>query len=77
MYAKNEILDINGKALEIKQHIGKGKGGNSYLAEFENRQVVFKEMHYEPNDTYTFESDKLHSEQRDYKILKKVLLTVA
>ena len=72
MYAKKEILDINGKTLEIKQHIGKGKGGNSYLAKFENRQVVFKEMHYEPNDTYTFESDKLQSELRDYKILKSV-----
>jgi tRNA A-37 threonylcarbamoyl transferase component Bud32 len=72
MYAEKEILDINGKSLEIKQHIGKGKGGNSYLAKFENRQVVFKEMHYEPNDTYTFESDKLQSELRDYKILKSV-----
>ena len=31
--------EILGKTLEIKQHIGKGKGGNSYLAKFENRVV--------------------------------------
>ena len=65
-------IEINGKTLEIVKHIGKGKGGNSYLATYENRQVVYKEMHYEPNDTYTFESNKLQSELRDYKTLKAV-----
>jgi len=70
--SKNEIININGKTLEIINHIGKGKGGKSYLANCENRQVVYKEMHYEPNDTYTFESNKLQSELRDYKTLKSV-----
>ena len=76
MCAKNRIIEINGKPLEIKKHIGKGKGGNSYLADFENRQVVYKEMHYEPNDTYTFESNKLQSELRDYKIMKSVGISI-
>ena len=69
-------ITINEKPLEIIKHIGKGKGGNSYLAKYENRQVVFKEMHYEPNDTYTFESNKLQSELRDYKKLKSVGITM-
>jgi len=68
----NKQVNINGNPLEIIKHIGKGKGGNSYLATYENRHVVYKEMHYEPNDTYTFESNKLQSELRDYKILKSV-----
>jgi len=72
MNGEKSVIEINGKMLEIGKHIGKGKGGNSYLAKFENRQVVYKEMHYEPNDTYTFESNKLQSELRDYKILKSV-----
>lgn len=72
MNSEKDIIKINEKVLEIRKHIGKGKGGNSYLAKFENRQVVYKEMHYEPNDTYTFESNKLQSELRDYKILKSV-----
>jgi len=67
---KGNKIDINGNTLEIVKHIGKGKGGNSYLATYKNRQVVYKEMHYEPNDTYEFESNKLQSELRDYKILK-------
>jgi len=65
-------IECNGKTLEIIKHIGKGKGGNSYLATYEGKNVVFKSMHYEPNDTYTFESNKLQSELRDYKIMKKV-----
>ncbi|MCL2719036.1 MAG: hypothetical protein FWE14_09690 [Lachnospiraceae bacterium] len=72
MNRENSTLLINGKILVIKKHIGKGKGGNSYLAAFGNQSVVYKEMHYEPNDTYTFESNKLKSELRDYKRLKAV-----
>ncbi len=68
--------ECNGMEFEIIKHIGKGKGGNSYLAKHENRNVVFKEMHYEPCDTYTFESNKLKSELRDYKILKRVGITI-
>ena len=69
---KNDKININGKTLEIIEHIGKGKGGNSYLATYDDRNVVYKEMHYEPNDTYTFESNKLQSELRDYETLKSV-----
>lgn len=69
---ENDQISINGKTLEIIEHIGKGKGGNSYLATYDNRKVVYKEMHYEPTDTYTFESNKLQSELRDYEILKAV-----
>jgi tRNA A-37 threonylcarbamoyl transferase component Bud32 len=65
MDAKKIKIDDN--ILEIKKHIGKGKGGNSYLASLEGKKVVYKEMHYELNETYTFESNKLQSELRDYK----------
>ena len=60
------------EGLNIIRHIGKGKGGNSYLAGFGGREVVYKEMHYEPCDTYTFEANKLQSELRDYKRLKSI-----
>ncbi|MCL2187823.1 MAG: hypothetical protein FWC16_02185 [Defluviitaleaceae bacterium] len=69
-------MEINKSAVEIIKHIGKGKGGNSYLAMYEGQRTVFKEMHYEPNDTYTFESNKLQSELRDYKMLKDVGITM-
>lgn len=69
-------MKIDGKTLEIIKHIGKGKGGNSYLAVLDHRQVVYKEIHYEPNDTYTFESNKLKSELRDYKTLKSIGIKV-
>ena len=72
----NTTIQIDGKTLEIIKHIGKGKGGNSYLSTFENRNVVYKEMHYEPNDTYTFESNKLQSELRDYETLRSVGITI-
>ena len=72
MSVEKGIIEINGETLEIEKHIGKGKGGNSYLAIFQNRQIVYKKMHYEPNATYTFESNKLQSELRDYEILKSV-----
>jgi len=51
-------INVNGTIVEIIKHIGKGKGGDSYLARYNNRNVVFKKMHYEPCDTYTFESNK-------------------
>lgn len=69
-------VEVNGMIVEIIKHIGKGKGGDSYLARFECRNVVYKQMHYEPNDTYTFESNKLQSELRDYKTLKRVGITI-
>jgi tRNA A-37 threonylcarbamoyl transferase component Bud32 len=63
-------IEIDGQELKIVKHIGKGKGGNSYLARLGDRNVVYKQMHYEPCDTYTFEDNKLQSELRDYKTLK-------
>ena len=72
MNIENNRVEINGQTLKINKHIGKGKGGNSYLATWGNRSVVYKEMHYEPCDMYTFESNKLRSELRDYATLKSV-----
>jgi len=69
-------INVNGTIVEIIKHIGKGKGGDSYLARYNNRNVVFKKMHYEPCDTYTFENNKLQSELRDYNTLKKVGITI-
>ncbi|MCL2671634.1 MAG: hypothetical protein FWF10_06330 [Clostridiales bacterium] len=60
------------REFKIIRHIGKGKGGNSWLAEYGARQVVFKEMHYEPCNTYAFQRNKLDSELCDYARLKSV-----
>lgn len=69
-------IECGGMIFELIKHIGKGKGGNSYLARYDNKNYVFKKMHYEPNDTYTFESNKLQSELRDYKTLSEAGITI-
>lgn len=76
MLENGTTIECNKMNLEIIKHIGKGKGGDSYLAKYENENVVFKKMHYEPCDTYTFEDNKLQSELRDYEILKKAGITI-
>lgn len=76
MLERGTKIECDGAELEIVKHIGKGKGGDSYLARYKNRNVVFKKMHYEPCDTYTFESNKLQSELRDFKTLRKVGITI-
>ena len=50
----NLIMSVNGKEYRIRQLLGRGKGGYSYLAESEGRQVVLKQIQHEPCDSYQF-----------------------
>ena len=72
MLLNGSVTEHNGKNIKIIKHIGKGKGGDSYLAEYDGGYVVFKQMHYEPCEVYTFEVNKLHAELRDYKTLNEL-----
>ena len=42
----NGSLAVNEKAYRILRLLGKGKGGYSYLAEKDGRQVVIKQIHH-------------------------------
>ena len=66
-----EKLSVNGIEYQIIKLLGKGKGGYSYLAKREKKQVVLKQIHHEPCDYYTF-GDKLASELRDYETLSRI-----
>ena len=59
----------NGTPITILRFLGKGKGGYSYLVQYGDQQRVLKKYHYEPCEVYTFESDKLKTELRDYRKL--------
>ena len=56
---------------KIIKLIGKGKGGYSYLGEYNNELVVVKKIHHEPCDYYNF-GNKIQSEFDDYNTLCKV-----
>ena len=60
---------INDKEYRIISLLGHGKGGYSYLAEADGRQVVVKQIHHEPCDYYNF-GNKIEAELRDYERLK-------
>ena len=59
---------VNGKEYLIIKLIGKGKGGYSYLASFNDSFVVVKQIHHEPCDYYKF-GNKIEAELNDYKRL--------
>ena len=61
----SETLTVNGKEYKIIKLLGKGKGGYSYLAEADRKDVVVKQIHHEPCDYYTF-GNKIEAEQFDY-----------
>ncbi|MBR2677712.1 MAG: hypothetical protein IKE28_12510 [Solobacterium sp.] len=65
----NETVTVCGSPCYILRLLGHGKGGYSYLAEYEGKQVVLKQIHHEPCDYYTF-GNKIEAECRDYKRLK-------
>ena len=64
----NETMTVLGKEYRIIRLLGHGKGGYSYLAESQNRQVVLKQIHHEPCSYYTF-GNKIEAECRDYERL--------
>ncbi len=61
-------MKINGNSYRIIRLLGKGKGGYSYLAERNGKNVVLKQIHHEPCDYYTF-GNKIESEHNDYQCL--------
>ena len=66
----NSICPVNGKPCRILSLLGRGKGGYSYLAEREGRQVVLKQIHHEPCDYYSF-GNKIEAERHDYERLSR------
>ena len=66
----DKVVSINGSDYEIVKLLGHGKGGYSYLAVSNGREVVLKQIHHEPCDYYTF-GNKIESEINDYRRLKE------
>ena len=63
-----EKLSVNGIEYQNIKLLVKGKGGYSYLAKREKKQVVLKQIHHEPCDYYTF-GNKIEAERNDYQRL--------
>lgn len=64
-----EVMTVNGKEYIILKLLGHGKGGYSYLAQRDGRQVVLKQIHHEPCAYYSF-GNKIEAERHDYGRLK-------
>ena len=62
---------VNGNAYTVKELLGKGKGGYSYLVEKDGREYVLKQIHHEPCEYYQF-GDKIQAELRDYERLSRI-----
>ena len=62
-------MTVCGETYRLIRLLGHGKGGYSWLAERENRQVVVKQIHHEPCNYYTF-GNKIEAEKRDYQRLR-------
>lgn len=62
-------LTVCKEAYRIVRLLGRGKGGYSYLAERDGREVVLKQIHHEPCAYYTF-GNKIEAERYDYGRLK-------
>lgn len=65
-----EVLSVNGKEYKIIKLLGKGKGGYSYLARADGKDIVVKQIHHEPCDYYTF-GNKIEAERFDYTRLSE------
>ena len=71
----DEVLTVCDKKYKLIKLLGRGKGGYSYLAECEGKQVVLKQIHHEPCDYYTF-GNKIEAELHDYERLQKAGIRV-
>ena len=65
---ENDVT-VCGQTYRIVKLLGHGKGGYSYLAERDGRQVVLKQIHHEPCSYYSF-GNKIEAERNDYGRLK-------
>ena len=63
-------LTVCGTEYELVRLLGHGKGGYSYLARCEGREVVLKQIHHEPCTYYHF-GNKIEAECRDYQRLRE------
>ena len=65
---ENSVITVCGKACQIIRLLGRGKGGYSYLAIWDGRPAVVKQIHHEPCDYYSF-GNKIEAELHDYQRL--------
>ena len=63
-----KIVSVNNIDYKIIKLLGHGKGGYSYLASSEGKEVVLKQIHHEPCDYYSF-GNKIEAEMNDYRKL--------
>ena len=65
----DKIVRVNSDEYEIVRLLGHGKGGYSYLALSNGKEVVLKQIHHEPCEYYAF-GNKIEAEKKDYRRLK-------
>ena len=70
-----KTMTVCGRTYELLRLLGRGKGGYSYLARSEGRQVVLKQIHHEPCAYYSF-GNKIEAERGDYRRLKSAGIRV-
>ena len=68
-------LVVNNKTYRIIQLLGKGKGGYSFLAMLNNKEVVLKQIHHEPCSYYSF-GNKIEAERNDYLRLRNAHINI-
>lgn len=63
-------MNVNEKEYEVKELLGHGKGGYSYLVSDGVKEYVLKQIHHEPCNYYQF-GNKMEAEKNDYERLCK------
>jgi len=71
----DDKIIVSGQNYQIIRLLGRGKGGYSYLARDDQKEVVVKIIHHEPCDYYAF-GNKIEAEERDYYRLLNASITI-